>query len=80
MATIEDVGNVVAAEGTVWVCAACGKTSRDRYGEQRISRGWDESCMLNAVLCFDPPEMRDGRPAWTAVTEKTIAARMEASR
>jgi hypothetical protein len=26
---------------------ACGKKTRDRYGEER---GWDESCMLNSVL------------------------------
>ena len=36
----------------IWVCAACGKTSTDRYGiEGEHSRGWDESCMMNAVLC-----------------------------
>ena len=45
--------NQVAAEGQVWVCFACGKRSKDRYGEQKISRGWDESCMLNCVLCRD---------------------------
>jgi len=43
--------NQLAADGQVWVCCACGKRSKDRYGEQAISRGWDESCMLNAVLC-----------------------------
>jgi hypothetical protein len=41
--------NDSAKEGHIFVCAACGKRSRDRYGEQRISRGWDESCMMNAV-------------------------------
>lgn len=42
-----------APEGAVWVCGACGKTSDyDAYGiEGRFDRGWDESCMLNAVLC-----------------------------
>jgi hypothetical protein len=34
---------------TIWVCAACGKKSRDLYGEKAIDGGWDESCMLNAV-------------------------------
>ena len=42
----------IAPAGAVWVCGACGKTARDRYGiEGEHSRGWDESCMLNAVLC-----------------------------
>lgn len=36
----------------VWVCLACGKRSRDRYGEDRIDRGWDESCMLNSALVY----------------------------
>lgn len=43
--------NRMAPEGFIWVCAACGKTAQDRYGLNGIhSRGWDESCMLNAVL------------------------------
>lgn len=40
-----------APTGAVWVCGACGKTSKDRYGDGRSS--WDESCMLNAILCFE---------------------------
>lgn len=39
-----------APDGAVWVCAACGKRASDRF-EGGISRGWDESCMLNACLC-----------------------------
>ena len=44
-----------APEGAIWVCAACGKTSKyDSYGiDGEHSRGWDESCALNAVLCHD---------------------------
>jgi len=38
----------IAPEGMVWVCGACGKTTKDKYGNER---GWDESCMLNAILC-----------------------------
>ena len=34
----------------LWVCLACGKTSQDRFGCEGATRGWDESCMLNAVL------------------------------
>lgn len=40
--------NKTADEGNVWVCLACGKMSRDHYGDQPISRGWDESCMMNS--------------------------------
>lgn len=39
-----------ALPGYVWECAACGKRSRDLYGNERISYGWDESCVLNARL------------------------------
>ena len=55
--------NRYAAKGTIWVCGACGKVAEDRYGIDRAhSPGWDESCMLNAVLCHYPK----GR-TWTAV-------------
>lgn len=40
----------VAPEGTIWVCRMCGKTARDSYNGRG---GWDESCMLNAVLCHE---------------------------
>jgi len=43
----------VANEGEVFVCLACGKRSKDRYGEMAISRGWDVSCMLNSILCLE---------------------------
>lgn len=56
--------NTIAPNGQVWVCAACGKRSKDRYGEQKISLGWDASCMMNAVLCFeDKIEVEEG-VAW----------------
>lgn len=41
----------VAKPGRVWVCLACGKRSRDRYGRAPVDRGWDVSCFLYAVLC-----------------------------
>jgi hypothetical protein len=43
-------GNAVAPEGFVYVCIACGKRSRDKYGDQASDYGWDESCMLHAHL------------------------------
>lgn len=45
--------NQVAEEGQVFVCTAYGKRSKDRYGELKISEGWDESCMLKALLCWE---------------------------
>ena len=67
----------IAPPGTIYVCGACGKTSRNRAGflddggrgidsdeHGRIAKaGWDESCMLHAVLCKD--QRADGR--WEAV-------------
>lgn len=42
----------IAPIDAIWVCSACGKTHTDRYGiDGEGSHGWDESCMLNAVLC-----------------------------
>ena len=38
-----------APSGQVWVCAICG-----RHGANRVDIG-DESCFLNAVLCYDSP-------------------------
>jgi hypothetical protein len=48
---IVTTSEVIAPKGAVWVCQACGRRSKDRYGYKRISSGWDESCMINAVLC-----------------------------
>lgn len=54
--------NQIAGEGEIFVCSACGKRSKDLYGNQAIDSGWDESCMLNAVLCDESTlVMKDGR-------------------
>ena len=50
-----EAGPVEVPQGLVWVCQACGKRARSRYG-MSAKNGWDVSCMLNAVLCFDEPE------------------------
>lgn len=39
-----------APDGKVWVCLSCGKMSRDAYGHEAISEGWDTSCSLNSGL------------------------------
>lgn len=40
----------IAPDGHVYLCGACGKRSRDIYGDQAIDYGWDESCFLNSVI------------------------------
>lgn len=75
-------GTDLVPEGQIWICGACGKKSRTLYGfvndgtahgsdfapdgERVAERGWDESCMLNAVLCRmtpgAPPEAMDPQP------------------
>lgn len=57
---------VIAPEGQIWVCAACGKTTKDNHGNER---GWDESCMLNAVLCHEQQRVNPetGLVEWVAV-------------
>lgn len=52
----------------VWVCSACGKTSRTRAGwnkkqEMTCDPGWDVSCMTHAVLCHIEKD-KDGN--WVA--------------
>lgn len=59
-------GTQLAPHGKVWRCQMCGRKSRTKYGfvddgtprggdfmpdgTRVADRGWDESCMLNAVL------------------------------
>ena len=62
------MANNIAPVGTVYVCAACGKTSKTAYGfypdgTPAADQGWDGSCMLHAILC-----KADG-PPWIAITE-----------
>jgi hypothetical protein len=46
----------------LFVCLACGKMSNDLDGEDPISNGWDESCMLNAALVYqDSINIENGR-------------------
>lgn len=63
--------NEIAAEGKVYVCGACGKRSRDRYGDQKIDRGWDESCAIHAVLCDESSlVIENGRVVSATATEE----------
>lgn len=66
----EICGTALAPEGQIYVCGACGKTSYTRYGfdendQSQADSGWDESCMLNAVLCYE--RQIDG--VWQAVQQ-----------
>ena len=47
------MSNHVAPDGQVYVCGACGKRSRDKYGDNAIDHGWDVSCMMHAVLVHE---------------------------
>lgn len=52
----------IAQDGQLWVCAVCG-----RHGKVRTRIG-DESCFLNAVLCYETPSLDPSQPQWKAVT------------
>jgi len=48
-------GTDIAPDDCVFVCFACGKISRSRYGFDINNKkvcmfGWDESCMMNCDL------------------------------
>lgn len=69
--------NERAPEGQVFVCGACGKTARWRYGfddknknDPEASPGWDSSCMTWSVLCFaDKIDHGTGEgPMWQVVS------------
>jgi len=45
---------------TIYVCSACGKTSETK--EPTDDHGWDVSCMIHAVLCYEHTlQIKDGR-------------------
>lgn len=48
-------GTDIAPEGHIWVCLACGKTSKTKYGftsddKSCCDLGWDASCVLNSQM------------------------------
>jgi len=47
------MSNSIAPEGQVFVCCACGKRSKDKYGDHPIDLGWDASCMMHAILVHE---------------------------
>jgi len=44
----------------VFVCRACGKTSKGQWGAESMD-GWDESCAINSVLAREIDVVRDVR-------------------
>lgn len=47
-----------APSGQIYVCSACGKTSKTKAGvyqggAKATEQSWDASCMLNSVLCYE---------------------------
>ena len=74
-----------APKGAVWVCAACGKRHSDKYGiEGWGNSGWDESCILNAVLCHDRMQVvQQGLIEWVPFdkpTPKPVSAKEQIKR
>jgi hypothetical protein len=53
-------GRDLAPPGTVWVCTACGRHGKDRFGLT------DSACWGKAVLCY---EDKTPSGAWRAVPE-----------
>lgn len=49
-----------APDGYVWVCCACGKTAKDRYGPPQADYGWDVSCTMNSALFAEAQVVREG--------------------
>lgn len=59
-------GTTLCSEDKTWLCTACGKKSRTKYGFDINSinvcdRGWDSSCMLNAIL-IKKEKLKDIKP------------------
>ncbi len=50
-------------EGLIWVCAACGNTSEDKYSFS------DSTCSSHAVRCYKAKN-EDG--SWQAVPANTL--------
>lgn len=70
-------GTDQAPEGQIYICAACGKTSPTQYGfdenNKKVSDyGWDESCMLHAVLVYTDSIMLQGARVIKAIAVPEI--------
>ena len=60
-----DLPERYASAGKIWQCTACGKLAKDRYGLDGFhSPGWNEACMLNAVLIEETTTVKAHRLMW----------------
>lgn len=50
-----------APEGQIWLCAACGRTDKNR------ANNGDESCFLNSILVF---EQKNPEGKWVTVPDQ----------
>lgn len=56
-----------APAGQIWLCGACGKTVRNSVTGKGGSYGWDVSCFMHSVLCYDEPGAGTAEKPWRAV-------------
>jgi len=48
-----------ASKGWLWICRVCGKESPyDRHGDEETDRGWEVSCVMNAMLIKEDEPIR----------------------
>ena len=61
----------LAPMGTIFVCSACGRRSRSRYGTVDADSGWDESCSTHAHLWDEAGmEVTNGRVTKATASKK----------
>jgi hypothetical protein len=72
-------GTDVVPEPYRFVCMACGKTARSRYGFDVTGKstgdlGWDVSCVTHAILCAPSPKAGTlpDEPEWIRVPEDEL--------
>lgn len=46
-----------APDGQIFVCGACGRAQKSLLPASDIE--WDESCMINAILCYEDSIIRN---------------------
>lgn len=46
----EIIGMDRAPRGFIYVCMACGLTSRDAYGKEATKEGWTDNCSFESAL------------------------------
>ncbi len=52
---LKDDGTTICDPSKTWICGACGKKSKTKYGMDKTGQivsdpWWDESCMMNSFL------------------------------